>query len=133
MGSSNRTTKKIVDIAPKRKPGEPFNTIPSTEVSRAMAKSYAAARSNIQLRRQIRLDDRFWDTRQKPHPVKVRAGLPKRRERDASLPSKRGVPHSKFLKRFKIVDHNTRTILGDIVYGARVWVLHATRGWKLYA
>lgn len=85
-------------------------------------------------RRAARLDNRFWDTRLKPHPVKVRCGYPTKRERDEDISSKRGVPHSKFLKRFKIVDRVTfSNALGAFVYSAKIYVLHATRGWKLYA
>ncbi len=52
-----------------------------------------------------------------------RGGYPKRRYRDASLPSKRG--KSKFLNQFKFMD-----MAGDRV---KVFVLHATRGWKAFA
>ncbi len=57
MGSSNRTTKKIVDIAPKRKPGEPFivagtpQGIVHAAISRAV---YQQERDVIRTRRTLR-------------------------------------------------------------------------------
>jgi len=63
----------------------------------------------------------------------TRGGFPTKRVKDDDIPSHRGVPHSNFLKRFKIVDRATCTAFGDIVYSAKVLVLHATRGWKVYA
>ncbi len=64
----------------------------------------------------------------------VRCGFPTKRERDEDIPSHRGVPHSNFLKRFKLVDRITFSkAAGNIVYSTKIWVLHATRGWKLYA
>ncbi len=97
-----------------------------------LAIHYKRQQQIIAASRAIRLDNRFWDTRQKPHPIKVRAGFPTKRERDEDTPSHRAWPHSNFLKQFKIVDRITY-VAGDFVHSAKVWVLHATRGWKVYA
>ncbi len=64
----------------------------------------------------------------------IRNGFPTKRERDEDIPSHRGVPYSNFLKRFKIVDRIAYSeALGEFVHSAKIWVLHATRGWKIYA
>lgn len=82
--------------------------------------------------RSMRLDGRFWDTRLRPHPVKLRRGYPTKRERNEDIPSKRNVPHSNFLNRFKIVEKTIHQ-MGKLVHTAKVYVLHTTRGWKFYA
>ncbi len=53
----------------------------------------------------------------------TRGGFPKRRERDPEAPSKRGVP--KDLNQFKLIDRPN----GEI----RIFQLHATGGWKVFA
>lgn len=63
----------------------------------------------------------------------VRRGYPTKREPDPERIRNKGVPHSKFLKRFKIIERLVGTGFGDFVWVAKVYVLHATRGWKLYA
>lgn len=55
-----------------------------------------------------------------------RGGFPIKRERDEDIPSKRGVAHSKFLKQFKLVYNRAED-------ACKIYVLHATRGWKFYA
>ena len=50
----------------------------------------------------------------------VRKGYPTKRERDDNIPSHRGVAFSNFTNQFKTV-------------GDKIFVLHATRGWKHYA
>lgn len=92
----------------------------------ALRGAYKAERDEIKARRMNRLDNRFWDTRIKPHLVKIRANLPKRRKINDDIPSHRGVPHSNFLKRFKFTYNRAEDI-------CKIYVLHATRGWKLYA
>lgn len=109
-------------------------TVAGTDEGRAKAAdlrlAYMAQREAIAKRRAERLDNRFWDTRQKPHPIKVRAGYPKKRQRDEDIPSKRGVPHSKFLNQFKLVEHLLQVPPYHVV---KIFVLHATRGWKAFA
>lgn len=61
-----------------------------------------------------------------------RCGYPKKRERDEDTPSHRSVPYSNFLRRYKVIDRITSGI-GGFIYSTKVYVLHATRGWKLYA
>ncbi len=113
-------------------------TIAGTDAGRynaVMARNiYVHERREIQQRQLDRLDNRLWDTRQKPHPIKVRAGFPTKREPDPERIRNKGVPHSKFLERFKIVDRICYSnALGEFVNLAKIWVLHATRGWKVYA
>ena len=67
-------------------------------------------------RRKQRLADRLAT----PRTVKVRCGYPKRRVTDDDIPSNRGVPMSHFTRCFKRM-------------GDKIMVLHATRGWKVYA
>ncbi len=136
MGSSNRTTKKVVDIAPKRKDGEPFVVAGTTEGrhnATLLAADYDAKRAYIRTTRSLRRMCR--STALEPRNITtLRRGYPKKRERNEDIPSHKGVPHSNFLKRFKLVDRITFSkAAGDIVYSTKVWVLHATRGWKLYA
>ena len=95
-----------------------------TECVTEMRECYALSRQFIADRRAIRLDNRFWDTRQKPHPIKIRAGYPTKRFVDPERMKKKGVAFVNHLYRFKLEE------VGDRV---RVWILHATRGWKLYA
>lgn len=62
-----------------------------------------------------------------------RGGFPcvaDRQVKRLATPSKRKMPHSGFLKRFKSI-----TKLNNLPPYVRVkiWVLHATRGWKVYA
>jgi len=85
---------------------------------------YNAGREYIIARRQLRLDGRFWDTRLKPHPVKVRGGYPVKREADPERIRKRGQSYANHLYRFKLV---------EVANAIKVYVLHATRGWKRYA
>lgn len=108
-------------------------TVAGTDEGRAKAAdlrlAYAAKRADIELQRHLRqvsiMDDPM-DCSQ------VRRGYPKRRQRNEDIPTHRGVPHSNFLKRFKIVDRITYQ-LGEFHHSAKIYVLHATRGWKHYA
>lgn len=88
--------------------------------------------SSNAVRRATRLDNRFWDTRQNPHPVQIRAGYPTKRIPNPERIKKRGVPNSGFLKQFKIVG-KVSYVLGEAIYTAKIYVLHATRGWKFFA
>ena len=58
--------------------------------------------------------------------TKIRNGYPRDREgtRDHNAPSKRSVPFVNHLHRFKLV---------EVADAIKVYVLHATRGWKRYA
>ncbi len=94
---------------------------------------YEEERAYIRTGRSLRRMCR--STAQEPRNITtLRCGYPTKRERDEDIPSHRGVPHSNFLKRFKIVDRIAySTAAGNLIYSAKVWVLHATRGWKVYA
>lgn len=61
----------------------------------------------------------------------ARGGFPKDREIDYSLPSKKG--QLKALNRFKVVSKLISTGEESMVYVTKIFQLHATRGWKLYA
>lgn len=108
-----------------------------TEMSLAMRDEYEASIAYIRTGRSLRRFCRKTDVRHTAQAAK-RCGYPKRRERDPERQSKRGVPHSKFLNQFKIVDRITfertkENFLGEFVHKAKIYVLHATRGWKFYA
>lgn len=98
--------------------------------SLAMRECYDAKQLQIFNDRLLRLDNRFWDTRLKPHPVKIRSGFPTKRDIDYSLPSKKGQP--KALNQFKVVNKIVY-VLGEVVHRIKIFQLHATRGWKAYA
>lgn len=86
---------------------------------------YEAEREIIANRRMERLDGRFWDTRQKPHPVQVRSGYPTKRDPDPERIRKKGQPFAYFTDCYKLVE----TLSGVF----HVFQLHATRGWKRFA
>ena len=89
-----------------------------------MRSAYEAQREAIINRRRERLDKRFWETRLTPHPVKIRGNYPVKREADPERIRKRGQSYANHLYRFKLV---------EVANAIKVYVLHATRGWKRYA
>lgn len=106
---------------------------PDGEVNALVLRAlYEADRAYIRTGRSLRKIARGFRDKD---PIAIRRGYPKKRQRDEDIPSKRGVPHSNFLKQFKIVEKAVRTssCFDDVVYTAKIYVLHATRGWKFYA
>jgi hypothetical protein len=101
-----------------------YTMAPPTEGSLALRKSFEAERHNIALRRSINA------TRPKEEPS-ARGGYPTKRERDDNIPSHRKVPFSGFTKRFKHMI-TFITEMGGRRRTTKTFILHATRGWKVY-
>lgn len=106
-------------------------TVAGTDEGRAKAAdlrlAYMAQRADIELQRHLRQASIMDDP---TDCSQVRRGYPKKRQRDEDIPSKRGVPHSKFLNQFKLVEHLLQVPPYHVV---KIFVLHATRGWKAFA
>lgn len=101
------------------------------ERSAELRAAYAAERAAIDQRRIVRLCAGM-DNAINSNQAQPRGGFPKRRVQAENHFSERGVPHHKFTDRYKMVDRITFE-LGEFVHKSKIYILHATRGWKLFA
>ncbi len=128
--------KLVVPKSVKKPEFTDYTMAPETEMSLAMRKSYEASRHNIALRRNLKtlaaIDNP--ETCRRVRAIPFRVGYPTKRKRDEDIPSHRGAPHSNFLERYKLIDRIAYSeVLGEYIYSVKVMVLHATRGWKVFA
>ena len=96
-----------------------------TEMSLALRKSDEARRHNIALRRQLRILAIIDNPEHIGHQAKPRGGYPTKRFVDPERIKKRGVPGSHFTNCFKLMEQASGAF--------KVMILHATRGWKVFA
>jgi len=94
------------------------DTVGGTIRAAVLRENYEREQMQIGIHRQLGILASIDNPEHIGHQAQPRGGYPHRRYINPDLPSKRGA--SKLLHRFKMI-------------GGKIYMLHATRGWKAYA